>query len=321
MRRHLPPLNPLRIFETAARHVHFTRAAEELGITQAAVSRQISSLEQWLGLRLFERRHTELRLTAAGSQYLESLRQAFDLIGDSTAKLLNGEIESRIVLRSYATFALFWMVPRLPRFRERHPDIQVDLLTSVASLEFQREPADLIITHGVAEPQGVIAQRLFPDLLAPVCSPLLLSKHPPLSEPADLRHLPLLHSRYRPTDWSEWLGHVGAGFDGAPGLIFGSSTLCFQAAKEGAGIAMGQLHLLQSELASGALVVPIPRPLERAAGYFLLHSKRAEHDERVTTLRDWIVAEARLTVSLAALPADRQNAPPQAARRPQPSPP
>ena len=296
MRRRLPPLNPLRVFEAAARHVHFTRAAEELGITQAAVSRQISALEQWLGVRLFERRHTELRLTAAGGQYLESLRQAFDLIGDSTARLLNGQVESRIVLRSYSTFAFFWMVPRLRRFHERHPDIQVDLLTSVASLEFQTERADLIISHGIAEPQGVVAQRLFTDLLAPVCSPHLLKKRP-LRDPSDLKHFTLLHSRYRDSDWSEWLDHVGADFASPPGLVFSSSTLCFQAAKEGAGIAMGQLRLLQAEIASGALVVPIARPLERQAGYFLLHSKHAEHDERVTTLRDWIVEEAHATVA------------------------
>src|SRR4051812_15695918 len=188
MRRTLPPLNPLRVFEAAARHVHFTRAADELGITQAAVSRQISALEQWLGVKLFERRHTELRLTAAGAQYLESLRQAFDLIGDSTAKLLSGPVRSRIVLRSYATFAFFWMVPRLPRFRERYPDIQVDFLPPVPSIEFQRERGDLIIPHGIAEPQGAVAQRLFHDLIAPVCSPDYLRKNPTLKTPAELRN-------------------------------------------------------------------------------------------------------------------------------------
>jgi LysR family transcriptional regulator, glycine cleavage system transcriptional activator len=300
MRRTLPPLNPLRIFEAAARHVHFTRAADELGITQAAVSRQISVLETWLGVKLFERRHSELRLTGAGIQYQESLRQAFDLIGDSTAKILGGSVQSKIVLRSYATFALLWLLPRLPRFRARHPEVQIDLLTSVAAIEFQREQADLIITHGVAKPEGVIAQRLFGDLLAPVCSPALLPGGRPLEDPADLKRFTLLQSRYRATDWQEWLAHVGADFSAEQGLIFGSSTLTYQAAKEGIGVAMGQLRLLESELAAGSLVIALDRRLERASGYFLLHSKRGEQDERVTSLREWIVEEAK--ASLAAYP-------------------
>jgi LysR family transcriptional regulator, glycine cleavage system transcriptional activator len=300
MRRTLPPLNPLRIFEAAARHVHFTRAADELGITQAAVSRQISVLETWLGVKLFERRHSELRLTGAGIQYQESLRQAFDLIGDSTAKILGGSVQSKIVLRSYATFALLWLLPRLPRFRARHPEVQIDLLTSVAAIEFQREQADLIITHGVAKPEGVIAQRLFGDLLAPVCSPALLPGGRPLEDPADLKRFTLLQSRYRATDWQEWLAHVGADFSAEQGLVFGSSTLTYQAAKEGIGVAMGQLRLLESELAAGSLVIALDRRLERASGYFLLHSKRGEQDERVTSLREWIVEEAK--ASLAAYP-------------------
>jgi LysR family glycine cleavage system transcriptional activator len=296
MRRTLPPLNPLRVFEAAARHVHFTHAAEQLGITQAAVSRQISALEGWLGVRLFERRHTELRLTAAGAHYLESLRTAFDLIGNSTNQILSGSITSKIVLRSYSTFALLWLMPRLPRFRGKYPDLHVDLLTSVAAVEFQRESADLIVTYGMVEP-GAIAQKLFGDLIAPVCSPLLLSRAPSLKCPTDLRRFILLHSRYRPDDWSEWLASAGATFSADPGFVFGSSILTYQAAKEGIGIAMGQLRLLELELSLGALVKPLDHQLERASGYFLLHSKRAAHDERVTTLRDWIVAEARQSAS------------------------
>jgi LysR family transcriptional regulator, glycine cleavage system transcriptional activator len=293
MRRRLPPLNPLRVFEAAARHIHFTRAAEELGITQAAVSRQISTLERWLKINLFERRHTELRLTAAGSHYLESVRQAFDLIDESTDRVLSGSVKSRIVLRSYATFALLWLVPRLPRFREKYPDLSVDVLTSVAAVEVQREPADLIITYGVAEPEGVIAQRLFADVIAPVCSPLLLSKGERLRDVTDLRRFILLHSRYRPDDWSEWLAHADVDFRLESSLVFGSSILTYQAAKEGIGIAMGQLRLLEADLVSGALMRPLDGAMERTSGYFLLHSKRALHDERVTRLRDWIVEEAK----------------------------
>lgn len=293
MHRTLPPLNPLRVFEAAARHIHFTRAAEELGITQAAVSRQISTLEQWLDVKLFERHHNGLSLTTAGSQYLESLRPAFDIVSESTSRMLAKSIQSKIVMRSFATFALMWLMPRLARFREEHPDIQIDLLISVASIEMQREQADLIVTYADSEPEDGVARRLFPDVIVPVCSPRLLNPDAPVSSAADLRRFTLLHSRYRPDDWHDWISYAGDGLVASPGIIFGSSTLTYQAAKEGLGLAMGQVRFLGAELASGSLVIPFDKRLERNASYFLVHSKRATHDERVTILRDWIVNEAR----------------------------
>jgi LysR family transcriptional regulator, glycine cleavage system transcriptional activator len=292
MRRNIPPLNPLRVFEAAARHIHFTRAADELGITQAAVSRQISVLEKWLSVSLFERRHTELRLTPVGTRYLQALRQAFDIIDESTTGILTEPVQSKVTLCSYATFAQFWLMPRLSRFRQKYPDVQVDFLTSVASIEFRKDQADLIVTHGIARPEGVISQKIFGDVLVPVCSPAFLEKNQPISSPADLKKLTLLHSRYRSTDWAEWFAHIGIEFDTRPGLVFAGSTLAYQAAKEGIGLAMGQYRLLESEIASGALVIPFDHRLERASGYFLLHSKHALHDPNITAFRDWIMEEA-----------------------------
>jgi LysR family transcriptional regulator, glycine cleavage system transcriptional activator len=293
MRRNIPPLNPLRVFEAAARHTHFTRAADELGITQAAVSRQISVLEKWLSVALFERRHTELRLTLAGTRYLHSLRQAFDIIDDSTSSILSEPVQSKVTLCSYATFAHFWLMPRLSRFRQLYPNVQVDFLTSVASIEFRRDQADLIVTHGIAKPEGVISQKVFSDTLVPVCSPVFLEKNGPISEPADLRKMTLLHSRYRSNDWAEWFASIDIEFDSQPGLVFAGSTHAYQAAKEGIGIAMGQYRLLGAEIASGALVIPYDHRLERATGYFLLHSKHALHDPDITAFRDWIMEEAK----------------------------
>jgi LysR family glycine cleavage system transcriptional activator len=183
-------------------------------------------------------------------------------------------------------------MPRLSRFRERCPDVQVDFLTSVASIDFRKDQADLIITHGIAKPEGVISQKIFGDVLVPVCSPAFLEKNQPLTSPSDLKRFTLLHSRYRSTDWAEWFAHVGIEFDTRPGLMFAGSTLAYQAAKEGIGVAMGQLRLLEAEIASGALVIPFDRRLERASGYFLLHSKHALHDASITAFRDWIMEEA-----------------------------
>ena len=295
MRRNIPPLNPLRVFETAARHTHFTRAADELGITQAAVSRQISVLEKWLKVSLFARKKAGLTLTPAGTRYLQSLRQAFDIIEESTTGILTEPIQPKVTICSYAAFAHFWLMPRLSQFQQRYPAVQVDLLTSVASIEFRRDQADLIITHGIAKPEGVVSQKIFGDVLIPVCSPTFLKKYGPLSSPSDLKEMTLLHSRYRSNDWGEWFSSLGIEFDSRPGLVFSGSTLAYQAAKEGIGVAMGQHRLLEAEIASGALVVPLDHKIERATGYFLLHSKHALHDTHITAFRDWIMEQANQT--------------------------
>jgi LysR family transcriptional regulator, glycine cleavage system transcriptional activator len=293
MRRNIPPLNPVRIFETAARHTHFTRAADELCITQAAVSHQISVLEKWLGVSLFERRSNGLKLTPVGVRYLQSLRQAFDIIEDSTSGILSGPVRPKVTICAYSTFAQFWLMPRLSAFTNEHPDIEVDFLTSIASIAFRQDQADLIITHGIAKPQGIVSQKIFDDIIVPVCSPGFLQKHGPFSA-GRLAETTLLHSRYRANDWAEWFSSLGVETEGRPGLVFSGSTLCYQAAKEGIGVAMGQLRLLDSEIACGNLVIPIDHRLARASGYFLLHSKHALQDPTITALRDWIIAEARI---------------------------
>jgi LysR family glycine cleavage system transcriptional activator len=187
-------------------------------------------------------------------------------------------------------------MPRLSLFRHRCPDVQVDLLTSVASIEFRRDLADLIITHGIAKPEGVVSQKIFGDLLVPVCSPAFLERHGPVTDPRSLKEMTLLHSRYRSNDWGEWFSSLDIEFDSRPGLVFSGSTLAYQAAKEGIGVAMGQYRLLEAEIASGSLVIPFDHKLERATGYFLLHSKHALHDTSIAAFRDWIMEEADRTV-------------------------
>lgn len=292
MARSLPPLNPLRVFEAAARHVHFTRAAEELGITQAAVSRQILVLEGWLKVKLFERRHTELRLTDAGSQYLTALGQAFDLIENSTARASGKAKQTTIVLRSYATFTMRWLIPRLSHFTKRHPNVLIDIKTSVTPIKFRPEETGLIIDYGTGEMEDVVSQRIFGDVIAPMCHPSLLRDGRMLDRPSDISQYPLLHSRRRKQDWSDWFAHVGAKDAPSDGSIFENSSLTYQAAKEGIGIAMGQTHLLEEELAKGELVIPIDRKLERSYGYYLLYPKRVRQDPRVIAFHNWITEEA-----------------------------
>ena len=299
MARTLPPLNPLRVFEAAARHVHFTRAAEELGITQAAVSRQILVLETWLKVKLFERRHTELRLTDAGRQYLDALGQAFDIIETSTARASGPPRQTTIVLRVYATFAMRWLIPRLTRFTSQHPDILIDIKTSVTPIKFRPEESGIIIDYGTREMSDVVAQPLFNDVIAPMCHPKLLRGRQRLDSPLEVGRYPLLHSRRRRQDWADWFAHVGAKDAPNDGSIFDNSSLTYQAAKEGIGIAMGQVHLLDAELASGELVIPFDRRLARNYGYYLLYPKRVKQDPRVIAFHKWITDEARAMVPAA----------------------
>jgi LysR family glycine cleavage system transcriptional activator len=305
MARNLPPLNPLRVFEAAARHVHFTRAAAELGITQAAVSRQISVLEDWLGVKLFQRRHNELRLTPAGSQYLTMLGQAFDLIEASTPRTGQAIKQSVITLRVYATFAMRWLIPRLQHFTSRHPDILVDIKTSVTPIKFRPEETGLMIDYHKSELEDVVSQHLFGDIIVPVCSPALLRDGSLPKEPREITRYTLLHSRRRAYDWVDWFAHVGIKGTPQDGCIFDNSSLTYQAAKMGIGVAMGQVYLLEPELLSGDLVIPIDHRLERPRGYCLIYPKRVRRDPRVIAFHEWIVEEAAAP-TVASLPPQTQ---------------
>lgn len=294
MARNLPPLNPLRVFEAAGRHQHFTRAAIELGITQAAVSRQIGVLEQWLGVPLFYRQNNEVKLTTAGRRYLTPLSQAFDLIAAASPNSTPKEKQSVLTVRVYATFAMRWLIPRLPRFTSQHPHILVDIRTTVTPIRFRADESGLVIDNCFGDMEEVVTERIFGDIIAPVCHPLLIEHGPIINGPADLANYTLLHSRRRNKDWSDWFSFVGEKVRPQLGCTFDNSMLTYQACQTGIGIAMGQLNLLEAELSSGELVVALERPLARPRGYYLLYPKRVGKDPNVVAFHRWIEEEASL---------------------------
>jgi LysR family glycine cleavage system transcriptional activator len=291
MRRVLPPLNPLRTFEVAARHVSFTHAAEELGVTQTAVSRQVAVLEAFLKVKLFERHNSELTLTEYGHAYHNAIQPALDLIAHATAGT-RGLVPNQLNLRVYVTFAMRWLMPRLQSFRAKHPNIGINMSTSISPADFEREDLDINICHGDGKWPGVKSWLLFPDRIAPVCAPSLLGGARPPAVPADLRGQPLLHSRHRRADWSEWLDSVGVTLPPSQqDLVFETSMLVYEAAKQGMGFAIGQLPLLKAELDSGQLVAPFP-PLERPLGYYLLHRSQGRLEPKIEAFKAWLLAEA-----------------------------
>lgn len=291
MSRKIPPLNPLRTFEAAARHRSFTRAAEELLVSQSAVSRQIQVLEDYLGVPLFVREARGTQLSPAGEKYFAEIGPAFQLLASATERLYKTAAGAPLKIKVYATFAAKWLMKRLPRFQAQHPDIAVRISTAVTPVDFARDQVDAAIQLGRGNWPGGDATRLFGDEIAPVCSPTLLEGRQ-LLKPEQLAQFPLLHSHYRRSDWPDWFASVNSSMaeEGEP-TVFPSSLLTYQAAVDGLGIAMGQLPLLQDELATGVLVRPLPQTLRRDLAYYLVLPRDKAIDSRLRAFRDWLLTE------------------------------
>ncbi|MDH3664084.1 MAG: transcriptional regulator GcvA, partial [Alphaproteobacteria bacterium] len=252
----LPSLNALRAFEAAARHLSFSRAAEELHVTKAAVSHQVKALEEDLGLPLFRRLNRALLLTPAGQTLFPAISEALGLMHAAVARLKRQDRTGELVLTMLDSFAAIWLVPRLSRFRHAHPEIDVRIATSDDSIDFAHTDVDLAIRYGAGHWPEVHAERLMTEEIFPVCAPSLLKSGPPLAKPADLVRHTLLHD-YGHETWRRWLLAVGeTGVDADRGPGYQHSNLVLQAAEQGDGVAMARSVLAAEALASGRLVKP-----------------------------------------------------------------
>lgn len=293
--RELPPLNALRAFVFTARHMSATKAAAELHVTLGAVSHQLRALEEFLGLDLFVRGHRQLTLTEEGEHYFRDVSAAFDAIRAATELLRNPGHKDSLRLRAYTTFSLRWLIPRLSRFYESNRNVELMLSTGIEPVDFSREKLDFAIRLGHGDWPNVTAEKLIPNVLAPVCSPALLERGPPLASPADLKQHVLLQSIYpeRRDDWSEWLRNQDVDVaEDFSFLYFESSALSYQAALEGQGFAMAQLALVADELARGRLVCPFQRFLDKGAfTYYLVYPQNKRLTPQMKRFRDWLNAE------------------------------
>lgn len=290
----LPPLNALRAFVFTARHMSATKAAAELHVTLGAVSHQLRALEDFLSTDLFVRGHRQLTLTEAGERYFREVSAAFDAILTATKSIRNPGNKDTLRLRAYTTFSLRWLIPRLSRFYESNRSVELILSTGMEPVDFTREKLDFAIRFGRGDWPDVTSEKLIPNVLAPVCSPALLERGP-VSQPPDLKRHVLLQSIYaeRRDDWVEWLGNQGVEVaDDCSFLYFESSALSYQAAIEGQGFAIAQLALVEEELASGTLVCPIPRYLDRGDyTYYLVYPENRRLTPQMKRFRDWLRAE------------------------------
>jgi LysR family glycine cleavage system transcriptional activator len=290
----LPSLNGLRAFEAAARHLSFTLAAQELNVTQTAISHQIRRLEQELGLKLFERSGRSLTLTAAARDYLPGIRAAFQDLRLATDRLLSTGRSGVLTVSTLASFAAKWLLPRLASYQEQHPDVDVRITTSTALVDFRNDRVDAAIRYGRGRWPGVRATWLMADELFPVCSPALLKGPKALREPADLARATLLHTTGYEDDWRLWMTAAGLAIPAnlRSGPSFDLSLMTVQAAIDGMGVAIGRTAFVRDDIEKGRLVAPFWISLPDDAGFYLVTPQNAPEHPALASFRDWLLATA-----------------------------
>ncbi len=298
MPRPLPSLNALRAFESAGRHLSFTKAAAELNVTPAAISHQVKALEELLEVPLFRRVTRALRLTDAGQAALPTLSQGFDKLAQGVEQM-RAHCESRVLTISVSpSFGAMWLMPRLEHFRSRHPDIEIRIDGTDRLVDLARDDADVAVRYGPGGYNGVRLDWLFSQVNTPVCSPALLSGEHPLGQPDDLRHHTLLHVDWKDAEasWRMWLLAAGLhDIDPTRGPRFTMENMAVQAALDGHGVALIGDILVADDLAAGRLVRPFDPSLSTPLtfSFYLLSAKDSAEQPKVAAFRDWLLEEAR----------------------------
>jgi LysR family transcriptional regulator, glycine cleavage system transcriptional activator len=296
-RRRLPPLNALRAFEAAARHLNFSRAADELSVTPGAVSQQIQNLEDYVGVALFKRTPKGLLLTDPAQIALPALREAFDRLAEA-ASMLTAAVDGRRLTVSVApSFAAKWLVPRLGKFEALRPNVDVWISAGIELVDFNSGEIDIAIRYGAGRYPGLEVARLMQETVLPVASPSLLETQP-LAELSDLADHVLLHDGSPDADescpdWTMWLAARGVrGVDGSRGPRFNQSSLVIEAAVGGRGVALAKRALAQADLDAGRLVAPFQITTAVDFAYYLVHPKAKGRLPQVKAFVSWLTAEA-----------------------------
>jgi DNA-binding transcriptional LysR family regulator len=287
-RRLLPNIGALAAFEAMARLGSFTAAARELDLTQGAVSRQISLLEDQFGRRLFERDSRNVRLSTAGEIYAEAVRSALGQLRDAALGLMSNRHSGSLNLAILPTFGTRWLMPLIPDFVARHPDITINFATRIGRFDFTRERLDAAIHHGMPDWPDADCTLLMHETVVPVVSPEFLASRA-IAAPADISRLPLLHMATRPGAWSEWFEAQGLSAPTGPGMQFEQFGTVAQACMAGLGVALLPQVLIAGELQRGQLVPAPGTPMQSRSAYYLVvpHDKRGHPP--VASFRDWLL--------------------------------
>src|SRR5258706_8553816 len=292
MPRQLPPLNALKAFEAAALRESFTRADEELGVAQGAVSHQVKSLEDTLGIKLFNRERQRLVINDAGREYLNVVRDALDRIAAGTERVLQRQNSGVLTVSTSPDFAAKWLVYRLGRFSEAHPDIDLRVSATMHHIDFVREEVDVAVRHGDGNWSGLDAVRLCTEQLFPVCSPKLMVGRNRITKLADLLKTPLLHLDDSKA-WSQWFDAAGVTEpETSHGLVLNRASMLIDAAVDGQGVALARTTLAAWDLINGRLVRPFDLSLKLSKTYWIVCPKAASTKPKIVTFRDWLFSEA-----------------------------
>jgi DNA-binding transcriptional LysR family regulator len=289
-RRLLPSTSALAAFEAVARLGSFTAAAQELDLTQGAVSRQIALLEDQFGRRLFERDSRNVRLSAAGETYAEAVRSALGQLRDAALGLMSNRHSGMLNLAILPTFGTRWLMPLIPDFVAANPDITINFVTRIGRFDFARERLDAAIHHGLPDWPDADSTLLMRETVMPVVSPdFLASRH--IATAADISRLPLLHMATRPGAWSEWFEEQGLSAPTGPGMQFEQFGTVAQACMAGLGVALLPQVLIAGELQRGQLVPTPGQAMQSRSAYYLVvpHDKRGHPP--VASFRDWLLGQ------------------------------
>ncbi|QRG06316.1 LysR family transcriptional regulator [Xanthobacter dioxanivorans] len=291
--RRLLPLNQLRAFEAAARHASFTKAAEELGVTQGAVSRHIRALEERLGFPLFSRTAQGLQLSHGSHVFALALEDAYGRIARATDNLIATHTHSVLTVRGYTTFFIRWLIPRLPQFQRLHPEIEVRLVAASDPVDFDRDAVDVGIRYGRGQWRHWSCDLLFLDELSPICSPDYLAQRDASSPEALLRGSTLLHHNLRPSDWAEWCRCAHVAEEQRDNLYFEDLSIVYECARANLGIAIGQRSYVEDDLMSGRLIEPFGTVLRRDLGYHLVTPLERADAPKIQVFRAWLAEASR----------------------------
>lgn len=285
--RQLPPMNPLKAFEAAARHKSLTLAAEELNVSQVAVSRQVRVLEDYLGVTLFRRQNRGIELTREGSVLFEGVANAFQDIETATRRVSRRGQRNILSIQSYVTFSHRWLMPRLHDFHDAFPRIEVRLTSSPDVANFQTDNLDAAIRGGDGQWPDLHAEKLADMELVPVCSPAFLLERP-ISSVDQLVKLRLLSSAARPDDWSIWLRSAGVTLEPKNKMVFENSSLACEGALMDLGVAIANRHFVQRQLTAGTLIAPLDQGCRTGESYYLTWPKGRSPSRPLLDFLGWI---------------------------------
>lgn len=289
--RLLPSLNAIRTFEAVARHNSFTRAAEELNVTQSAASRLVRSLEEYLQVPLFTRQSRRIELTDQGRFYNELVRDSLDLIEAGTVELISSkEGKGTLSIGMLPTFGTRWLLPRLPSFQEAHPEISLNIISSDGELDFTRERIDVAIRFGHGQWTDAIIDPLMSEEIMVVCSPRLMQGDHPITSYDSLRYHRLIRHSTRPDSWEHWFRSVGANRqDQQWGPSLEHFFMVIQAAIAGLGVALLPSFLVEDDIRAGNLVTPFADRIAGPGAYYLVTSSAKSELPRVKVFRRWLL--------------------------------